>query len=307
MKSRWNSLVVGGCNVIGLTLLALSVTAGGSTLRAGDAPVLDSVALEPLMKLADVFSQRIAKIEASVAAYTDSLTTGRVATQELCIADENGARTCITKAQLDALLKGAMQQTAQAAPIPALAPQAAPISQTPVSQEAAPVSQAPAAAEVPPAPAATPPGQAACPEKCIPPGGEVVDAVRSETPAPAMKETVAEEEKAAPGAARDVETPTAGKETSAPAAMPPHPTADQRHQATAEAPAMTETAAPAPNPSPVEDAAEKPAETIIATVAKPQETPVPADSPAKQAEPVAATPATNGSAAAAEPAAEHKE
>ena len=102
MKSRWNSMAVGGCNVIGVALLALSVTAGGSAVRAaGDAAVLDSVALEPLMKLAEVFQQRIAKIEASVAALSDSFNNKRVA-QELCIADGSGAQTCITKAQLDA-------------------------------------------------------------------------------------------------------------------------------------------------------------------------------------------------------------
>src|SRR5262244_1637377 len=103
MKRRWNSLVAGGCNVFGIALLALSVTAGGSAVRAAGDAVLDSVALEPLMKLADVFSHRIAKIEASVAAVRDSLTTKRVAAQELCVADESGAQTCITKAQLDAL------------------------------------------------------------------------------------------------------------------------------------------------------------------------------------------------------------
>jgi hypothetical protein len=170
MKTRWNSLVAGGCNVVGLTLLALSVTVGGSTVRAaGDSPVLDSVALEPLMKLADVFQQRIAKIEASVAAVTQSLTTKRVAAQELCVADESGAQTCITKAQLDALLKGA-RQTAQAAPAPAIpgpAPQAAPASASPAEQ-------------------------AACPEKCVAPDA-IAAAAASETPPaaepPAVKET----------------------------------------------------------------------------------------------------------------------
>jgi hypothetical protein len=120
-----------------------------------------------------------------------------------------------------------------------------------------------------------------------------------------VKETVADKEKAAPETARDVETPTAVKEAPAPAAMPPHATADQQHQATAEAPAMTEAAALAPVGN-----VEKPAETVIAPVAKLEtkpETLVPDDAPAKQAEPLPAAPTTTGSAATAAPAAEHKE
>src|SRR5260370_32264797 len=38
MKSRWNSLMVGGCHVVGLSLLALSATAGGSSGPAGPPP-----------------------------------------------------------------------------------------------------------------------------------------------------------------------------------------------------------------------------------------------------------------------------
>jgi hypothetical protein len=170
MKRRWNALVVGGCNVLGLALLTLSVTAGGSAVRAaGASAVLDSVALEPLMKLADVFQQRVAKIEASVAAIADSIASKRIAAQELCVADGSGAQTCITKAQLDALLKGGMR-TAQAAR----------------ASEAAPAAESQGAA----APTPRPAEQAACPEKCVAP--EAVAAAAplaappaSEPPAPA--------------------------------------------------------------------------------------------------------------------------
>jgi hypothetical protein len=164
--------------------------------------VLDSVALEPLMKLADVFQQRIAKIEASVAAVTQSLTTKRVAAQELCVADKSGAQTCITKAQLDALLKAALL-TAQAAPAPAApTPQAA----------AEPASHT---------------EQAACPEKCVAPDAV---AAASETPPaaepPAAKETVAKDTAAPEGAAS---TDPPGSQPSA-----------EQHQAPAEAPGAVE-------------------------------------------------------------------
>jgi hypothetical protein len=281
MKSRWDSLLVGSCHVIGLTLLTLSVTAGGSAVRAGgSSPVLDSAALEPLMKLADVFSQRISKIEAKVASYTDALTTRSVTTQELCVADDTGARTCITKAQLDVLLKGVMQQTAQAGTVQAgpakdAAPQAAPVSETPAAAPASPAS----ADEPLQAPAVHPPGQAACPEKCIAPDAAVADVVPQETPAPAVKETVAGQETAAPkeasetAGAKEAEATTAVKETPAPIAAPPEaqPVAEQ-HQA-------------------------------LATAA---ETEDPAGAPVKQAEPGPAAPDTTG-AAPAELVADRKE
>src|SRR5215475_4244036 len=99
MRSKWNSLVVGGCNVFGLALLALSATAGGSAVRAEDPSTLQGNVLE---KIVLGIEQRVADLGASVAAFADSFTTKRIVTQELCVADGSGAQTCITKAQLDA-------------------------------------------------------------------------------------------------------------------------------------------------------------------------------------------------------------
>jgi hypothetical protein len=98
--------MVGGCNVVGLALLALSATAGGSAVRAGDPSTLQSTVLE---KIVSGLEQQVANLEASMAAFADSFTTKRIVTQELCVADGSGAQTCITKAQLDALLRGAAQ------------------------------------------------------------------------------------------------------------------------------------------------------------------------------------------------------
>jgi len=98
--------MVGGCNVVGLALLALSATAGGSAVRAGDPSTLQSTVLE---KIISGLEQQVANLEASMAAFADSFTTRRIVTQELCVADGSGAQTCITKAQLDALLRGATQ------------------------------------------------------------------------------------------------------------------------------------------------------------------------------------------------------
>jgi hypothetical protein len=155
MTRRWNPLVVGGCNVLGLALLALSVTVGGSTVRAAGDATLDGA--ERVMKLADVLQQRMAKIEAAAVAVTQSLTTRRVATQELCVVDERGAQTCITKVQLDALLKGAGQ-------IEAATPGALrPVPHTAETTESRP-------------------SEPACRERCVAPEAAVAAAAPSDTP-----------------------------------------------------------------------------------------------------------------------------
>ncbi len=296
MKTRWNSLVVGGCNAGGVILLVLSVSVGGSAVRAaGDSAVLDSVTLEPLMKLADVFQQRIAKIEASVMAVTQSLTTKRIAAQELCVVDESGAQTCITKAQLDALLKGA-RQTAQAVSAPA----------TPAPPQAAPVPASSAA-------------QGACSEKCVAPDANEA-AAASETPPAAespagkettatAKETAAAKEPVLPESAGDgakesappevssipVVKETAAEKTAvpegaAPTVLPAAEPAAAQHQAPAETPAAAEAIVPTLLAKPAEI---KAAETVITTAAKPETL----ELPAKLEDPVQTAPATTGSAA----------
>jgi hypothetical protein len=106
MRSRWNCLVVGSCNVFGLALLVLSAAGGGSAVRAEDPATLPGSVLE---KIAAGIEQRVADLQASVAAFADSFTARRIAAQELCVGDASGAQTCITKAQLDALIRGTVQ------------------------------------------------------------------------------------------------------------------------------------------------------------------------------------------------------
>ena len=58
---------------------------------------------------------------------------GKVRTKELCVSDENGAETCLTKAQLDALLAGAAaaaQNNNNASPAPAPTPDPEPETQS---------------------------------------------------------------------------------------------------------------------------------------------------------------------------------
>jgi hypothetical protein len=106
MRSRWNCLVVGSCNVFGLALLVLSATGGGSAVRAEDPAASPGSVLE---KIVTGIEQRVLDLQASVAAFADSFTATRIAAQELCVGDSSGAQTCITKAQLDALLRATVQ------------------------------------------------------------------------------------------------------------------------------------------------------------------------------------------------------
>jgi hypothetical protein len=227
MKSGWNSLVVGGCNVVGLALLALSVTGGGSAVRAaGDSASVESIALESFAKMASTVEQRIAALETSVGAFAHSLTAVRVAARELCVADDSGAQTCITKAQLDLLLKQALQ-TAQITP------------------PGEPVQTAPAIEP------RHEPG--ACTEKCIAPTA----AAPSETPA-------ANEPPAASAAATKETTPSAAAPVPpAAASVPEQPQAAAGSVAGAPAPADADVAASAAPPK----TAEKSSETVIATAA----------------------------------------
>jgi hypothetical protein len=193
MKSKWNSLVVGSCNVFGLALLALSATAGGSAVRAGDPSTLQSIVSEPLTRIVQGIEQRVADLEASVAALADSFTAKRIVAQQLCVADGSGAQTCITKAQLDALLKTAVQAGQTAAAI-----EPGVTEQTPSSEKSA-VAEVAAAmpSETPPAieptdavvnaTVAIPEGATAMPSETQPTGGQPI-AAASEAGAPLPEE-----------------------------------------------------------------------------------------------------------------------
>ena len=87
--------------------LAFLFTFGGSyVVRADDSETLsypkqDMVSV-PIAKTARALEQRLAYLEERVAALTESWQH----THRLCVSDDSGAETCVTKAQLDALLIG---------------------------------------------------------------------------------------------------------------------------------------------------------------------------------------------------------
>jgi hypothetical protein len=264
MKSRWNSLMVGGCNVVGLALLALSATAGGSAVRAGDPSTLQSTVLE---KIVSGLEQQVANLEASMAAFSESFTTKRIATQELCVADGSGAQTCITKAQLDALLRGATQ-----------------------------LGQAPAAI----APGIT--EETASTDKSVAPG-DAVAALPAEMP-PAVEASGAPVPPPQAGESSVGETAEAKPEVAAVMPSAAEPTAGQPAAASSEAAAPAEATAPPLASEPAETivAANAKPETFVTA-----ERPAKDEDAAAQKETDLATPEPNAVPAEAPPASERVE
>jgi hypothetical protein len=116
-------------------------------------PLLETI-ITPIITTVQRFEQRLARLESTVGASTDSFTSRRVVAQMLCVSDESGAQTCITKGQLDALLKtvaqaGASQPSDPAAGGIAHAGVTQPTDTAEISQPSNPVTEAKAP---PPAP-----------------------------------------------------------------------------------------------------------------------------------------------------------
>jgi hypothetical protein len=58
----------------------------------------------PATKVLQEITQQLDALEATVSGFAQSFTSAHITTQELCVSDQSGAQTCITKEQLDALL-----------------------------------------------------------------------------------------------------------------------------------------------------------------------------------------------------------
>lgn len=99
-------------SLVVLALVAALVLAfdfdGPRAVRAEGAEVpqlsLQEVIVGPVMQTIEGLEQRLRSLEADVGASADSFTSRRIAAQTLCVSDESGAQTCITKAQLDLIL-----------------------------------------------------------------------------------------------------------------------------------------------------------------------------------------------------------
>jgi hypothetical protein len=103
-------------------LLALSMAFGASAVRAQsdtNAPSWREIAVDPIISAMRAVEKRLATVEATVALFAGSFSTQQLNTRQLCVSDDTGAETCISKAQLDALL--AKMAQAAAVEVPAAA------------------------------------------------------------------------------------------------------------------------------------------------------------------------------------------
>jgi hypothetical protein len=99
------------CCGLSMAALALAVSLDGSrAVRAEDADdlttSLQEMIVNPVMKTVQGLEARLTGLEAAVGAMAESFSSQRVVAHVLCVSDETGAQTCITKAQLDTLLGG---------------------------------------------------------------------------------------------------------------------------------------------------------------------------------------------------------
>src|SRR3982074_2725996 len=110
MKSKRK--LVGPCGTFGLALIALSLTLGRSPVRAEEPDaaspvqniVSDPIVSDPVAKAVQTVELRLVGVEATVMSFAGSFSSDHITTELLCVSDGSG-ETCITKAQLDALLK----------------------------------------------------------------------------------------------------------------------------------------------------------------------------------------------------------
>jgi hypothetical protein len=98
---------------LSIGFLALAFTSGVSMVRA-QTDVPSWMLADPISDAVKAVEARVASLEAMVASVAESLTSRQGPEHQLCVADDAGARTCISKAQLDRLLK--MMQAAAIEP-----------------------------------------------------------------------------------------------------------------------------------------------------------------------------------------------
>ena len=107
---------------VSIALLALGMTFGASLARADEAeapaaPSPQAMMVAPIVDAVDAMAQRLSHIEEAMALFAGSFESQRVATRQLCVSDDSGAETCITKTQLDGLLKRMAQTEISEPPV----------------------------------------------------------------------------------------------------------------------------------------------------------------------------------------------
>jgi hypothetical protein len=98
---------------LSVAFLAVAFTSTISAVRA-QTDVPSWMMVDPISTAVKAVEERLTSLEAKVASIAESFASRQSTDHELCVADDAGARTCISKAQLDRLLK--MVQTAAIEP-----------------------------------------------------------------------------------------------------------------------------------------------------------------------------------------------
>jgi hypothetical protein len=104
MKTAWLTLLSRLCCGLSVAALTLALSFDGSRAPRAEGAEVTPQLQETIASIATTFQgleERLDSLEASVNAFSASVTS---VPQMLCVADGSGAQTCITKAQLDALL-----------------------------------------------------------------------------------------------------------------------------------------------------------------------------------------------------------
>jgi hypothetical protein len=106
MNARMKALLVSTSSAIAVAILAFSLALGGArAVRADDAEALPEARVEIVLvsaKTLEAMEQRISHLEEIVTSMAAA--AQQVSPRRLCVADDSGAETCLTKPQLDALL-----------------------------------------------------------------------------------------------------------------------------------------------------------------------------------------------------------
>jgi hypothetical protein len=89
---------------LSIAFLALAFTSGVSMVRA-QTDVPSWMLADPISDAVKAVEARVASLEAKVASVAESLTSRQGPEHQLCVADDAGARICISRAQFDRLLK----------------------------------------------------------------------------------------------------------------------------------------------------------------------------------------------------------
>jgi hypothetical protein len=105
MKTMNSRFFSSSAAIAAAAVLAFWFTFGSQVVRADDPGALVPAALDMVLmpvKNIDALEQRIKYLEESVVALSESWQ--HINTHRLCVSDDSGAETCITKAQLDSFL-----------------------------------------------------------------------------------------------------------------------------------------------------------------------------------------------------------